>query len=271
MMHPSEKKEASRSGSGDSVFPFRQSDIELAYQIQFTFLHGSPPSIPNIALSGVSLPAQVMGGDYFDFLLTPRGTVRMCVGDVMGKGLAASMLMIMARTAVRSLSDVADSPQALLTQANRILYPDFHRLGSFLTLCFIEYHPATRALVCANAGHLRPLIHRSTREVVEVEVNGMMMGVLPEYAYEAATLTLDPGDTVVLYSDGVIEATKPDHQPVGKRGFYDILRQLPPELPLPVLQERVLQALRQHTGTQPQRDDMTLAFLRAGTPTDLHV
>ncbi|WP_264844755.1 PP2C family protein-serine/threonine phosphatase [Caldinitratiruptor microaerophilus] len=212
-----------------------------------------------------------MGGDYFDFLLTPRGTVRMCVGDVMGKGLAASMLMLMARVAIRALSDIADSPGTLLHEANRILYPDFHRLGSFLTLCFIEYHPATRALACANAGHLRPLIYRSAREIVEVDVNGMMMGVLPDSSYEVTSLTLSPGDTVILYSDGVIEATRPDRQPIGKRGFYEILRGLPPELPLPVLQERVLQALRQHTGAQPQRDDMTLAFLRAGAPADQKV
>lgn len=271
MTHPTESKDKIRSGSGDGIFHFRQSDLDLAYQIQFTFLHGSPPSIPNVFLSGVSLPAQVMGGDYFDFLITPRGTVRMCVGDVMGKGLAASMLMIMARAAVRALSEIADSPGTLLNHANRILYPDFHRLGSFLTLCFIEYHPATRSLVCANAGHLRPLIYRATRETVEVEVTGMMMGVLPNYAYEVTTLTLSPGDTVVLYSDGVIEATRPDRRPIGKHGFYEILRDMPPELPVPVLQERVLQALRQYTGAQPQRDDMTLAFLRAGTPADQKV
>lgn len=237
-------------------------DLTAARLIQDALLRGHPPEMPGMQLAGTSLPAAALGGDYFDFIATSDGRMRVFIGDVMGKGVGAAMLMVMARTAARMASEHAEGPGALLAEINRILYQDLRRLASFVTVLCAEYDPARHTLTCANAGHPYPLVHRAASGQVDVlRARGTMIGALPERTYDQVTIPLTGGDTVLFYTDGLAEVTNPAGEPIRTGGLAEFLRHhggLPPL----TLQERLLGAVRAHAAGGSHRDDLTFAILQ---------
>jgi len=175
-----------------------------ARAIQQALLPKSSPYIPGFVVSGLSLPAGAVGGDWYDFIPFPDGRWGLVLADVSGKGMAAALLMSATRGMLRSLAEACCTPGEVLTKLNSLLVDDFPA-GKFVTLVYGVLDPANRTVTFSNAGHLHPLfIGDKGIQFLDTE-RGLPLG-LSSGDYSETTVTLSPGSRLVFYSDGITEA-----------------------------------------------------------------
>ena len=180
-------------------------DAEEARAMQQALLPKSSPYIPGFVISGRSVPARAVGGDWYDFIPFPDGRWGIVLADVSGKGTAAALLMSATRGMLRSLAEACCSPREVLTKLNELLVSDFPA-GKFVTMVYAVLDPAARTVVFANAGHLRPLlINGGTEQFLEVE-RGLPLGLVSG-DYSETQISLTAGAKLIFYSDGITEAT----------------------------------------------------------------
>lgn len=204
---------ARRFQSERSKHEAMSSEAREARIIQQALLPKSSPYIPGIAVSGLSVPASAVGGDWYDFIPFPDGRWGLVLGDVSGKGTAAALLMSATRGMLRSLAEAECSPAEILTKLNCLLVDDFPA-GKFVTMVFGILDPATRSMTFANAGHLHPLlIENGGFRFVDVE-RGVPLG-LSCGDYSECTLKLSAGSRLVFYSDGITEAVDANEEEYG--------------------------------------------------------
>jgi sigma-B regulation protein RsbU (phosphoserine phosphatase) len=188
-------------------------DAQEARAIQQALLPKSSPYIPGFAISGLSVSARAVGGDWYDFIPFPDGRWGIVLADVSGKGTAAALLMSATRGMLRSLAEACCSPGEVLTRLNKLLVDDFPA-GKFVTMVYGVLDPASRTLVFANAGHLRPLLIDSEGEhFLEVE-RGLPLG-LGCGDYSDTVIELTPGSRLIFYSDGITEAVDGNDEEYG--------------------------------------------------------
>jgi len=188
-------------------------DAQEARAIQQALLPKSSPYIPGFAISGLSVPARAVGGDWYDFIPFPDGRWGIVLADVSGKGTAAALLMSATRGMLRSLAEACCSPGEVLTRLNNLLVDDFPA-GKFVTLVYAVLDPAKRTLVFANAGHLRPLFIDSQGErFLDVE-RGLPLG-LGSGDYSETVISLSEGSKLIFYSDGITEAVNGNDEEYG--------------------------------------------------------
>jgi len=184
-----------------------------ARAIQQALLPKSSPYIPGFIVSGRSVPARAVGGDWYDFIPFPDGRWGIVLADVSGKGTAAALLMSATRGMFRSLAEACCTPGEVLTKLNQLLVNDFPA-GKFVTMVYGVLDPATRTVVFANAGHLRPLfIDDRGEHFLDVE-RGLPLG-LASGDYSEAQISLTPGSRLVFYSDGITEAVNANEEEYG--------------------------------------------------------
>jgi PAS domain S-box-containing protein len=183
-----------------------EAEIQRAAEVQAQLLPHAAPDVPGYAFAGLCLPARQVGGDFFDWVSSPD-SVRVSLGDVMGKGLPASLLTATVRAALRSVADLP-LPAAIDT-VNRALMPDLAQSDSFITLFHANLATRTGQLTYVDAGHGMAFLHHADGAIELPRRRGMPLGVLPDAAYQAGMVCLEPGDTLVLYSDGLPDA-RPD-------------------------------------------------------------
>jgi phosphoserine phosphatase RsbU/P len=179
-------------------------EAQEARAMQQALLPKSSPYIPGFAVSGLSVPARAVGGDWYDFIPFPDGRWGLVLADVSGKGTAAALLMSATRGMLRSLAEACCTPGEVLTRLNQLLVDDFPA-GKFVTMVYAVLDPTTRTVVFANAGHLRPLfIDKQGEHFLETE-RGLPLG-LGCGDYSETSITLSEGSKLVFYSDGITEA-----------------------------------------------------------------
>ena len=179
-------------------------EAQEARTMQQALLPKSSPYIPGFAVSGLSVPARAVGGDWYDFIPFPDGRWGLVLADVSGKGTAAALLMSATRGMLRSLAEACCTPGEVLTRLNQLLVDDFPA-GKFVTMVYAVLDPSTRTVVFANAGHLRPLfIDKQGEHFLETE-RGLPLG-LGCGDYSETSITLSAGSKLVFYSDGITEA-----------------------------------------------------------------
>ncbi len=237
-----------------------QEELRLAYEMQTSLLPEAPPFVPGYDLAGASQPARTVGGDYFDFIPAGPDRLALCVGDVMGKGLPAALLMANVQATLRGQTLPNISAGACLEQSNTLLYKSIRR-GSFVTLFYAVLDTATHRLMWANAGHNRPFLLRAEEPAVVLEGGDLVLGARPDVSYEEHTLDLASGDLLVTYSDGITEAMNAHREDFGEKRLAALLEKHR-SLPAETLVERVLEAVAEHAGDEPQHDDVTLLVLR---------
>ena len=163
-----------------------------------------------------------MGGDYYDFLPYVDGRWGFCIADVCGKGLPAALMMTSLQARVQMLAETAPDPGLALTALNRSLVPRFP-LGKFITCFYGVLNMETGHFVYANAGHNYPLVLRHDAEIEKVLGGDLVLGLESGIEYATHELTLQSGDTLLLYSDGVTEAPSPQGEHFGERRLADFL------------------------------------------------
>jgi sigma-B regulation protein RsbU (phosphoserine phosphatase) len=240
-----------------------QREINLARNIQSKLLNGKTPKFEGGEVTGTSLPARLIGGDYFDFYPLINGKIRIVIGDVMGKGIPAAMLMILTRGAFRSASESTQSPGGTLTAMNKALYEDLRTLRSFVTLFCADWDPSTGKFTFANAGHNIPLLMCGSEREVKLlpKVSGVMVGGLKDQQYKEESITLNDKDSVFLYTDGIVEAQNKEGEQYKLERLISTLTENQDQ-PVGEIEKKVMESIRQFTEGVAQKDDITMVILK---------
>ena len=181
-----------------------ESELRVARTIQQTLLPKAVPALDGWEIAAYWQPARAVGGDFYDFLQFPDGRLGLVIADVTDKGVPAALVMATTRTLLRAAAERLISPSEVLERANEVLCPDIPP-KMFVTCLYAVLDPATGRLQYANAGHDMPYLRRRSG-VEELRARGMPLGLLPGMQYEEKEVMLAPGDTVLFYSDGLVEA-----------------------------------------------------------------
>jgi sigma-B regulation protein RsbU (phosphoserine phosphatase) len=231
-------------------------DMEFARTVQESFLPQKTPEIAGYQFSAHYTPAQEVGGDFYDFIHLDRNHTGIVIGDVSGKGVPAALYMAKLGSDLRTLAFTEKDPAAALERLNDLL-AERSRRGMFATLLYIELDSQTGTLSISNAGHL-PLIIKKTDGSVKklTTTGGSPLGILTGMKFGQESATLDPGDIVILYTDGIIEAMNAREELYGYERFEALIRIAPahPE----GLKSAIIEDVNKFTGLSPQHDDMTM-------------
>lgn len=237
-----------------------QRDLEVAREIQLGLLPNAAPDVKGYEFFDFYAPAKQVGGDYYDYLRLSDGRIAVVVGDVSGKGVPAAMLMAKLSSELRVYLASGLSPVEVLLRTNAS-YRDRAPEGSLVTLVLLILDPATHQLQIANAGHMRPLLVREGRppENVGDDEAGCPLGVLPDPTYECCRLQLNEGDCLVLYSDGVTDATDEHGDMYELERLTGLLERSAGSAAR--LGQTVVDDVEKFVGQQPQVDDICLVCL----------
>jgi serine phosphatase RsbU (regulator of sigma subunit) len=244
-------------------------ELDLAARIQANLFPAELPKLPGYALAAHNRPARRCGGDYYDVITTAAadgvGRMLLCVADVSGKGLPASLVMSNMQATLRALLGRTASLPALADQASALLYaattPE-----KYVTAAFVDLEVATGALKFVGAGHVDTLVVRANGEAVMLVSTGTPLGLLqPGLPFGESELTLEPGDLLVLYSDGVTEAQNAAEEEYGAERLLEVVRAAASESP-DVMIARILASIDGFAGDAPQFDDITLLVLMRPRP-----
>jgi sigma-B regulation protein RsbU (phosphoserine phosphatase) len=234
-------------------------ELQLGREIQSRLLPSPPSDVRDTALAATSVPCYEVGGDYYDFLELPNGDLGIAIGDVSGKGVGAALIMSSIQAALRMGAPIESDLTRLLARLNAQLFR-MARGRKYVTFFFGRLNPATGEMRYVNAGHNPPFV--CTPEGVEqLGSTGRPIGILPESSYEEATVTLPPGSTLLLYTDGLNEAENRDEAEFGMERLTAAVRDActysAEEVP-----RRVLDAVIAHEDGAHANDDKTLVVVR---------
>jgi sigma-B regulation protein RsbU (phosphoserine phosphatase) len=234
-----------------------QSELELSQVIQRGLLPQEVPSIEGMNLAAFNRPAQIVGGDYFDFVDFKDGTHGLVMADVSGHGVSAGMFMSSLQTAFHTLVPEADSPLDVLERINR-LYIQNINFATFVTIFFGKYDPQTRTLSYANAGHNSAYLHRvATDQEIWLRPTGPAIGLTEGFAIRREEIQLEPGDILLMYTDGITEAINAQGILWGEDKLAEIIRENADSSAGHLIQ-KIVMALKDYTNGCPLDDDVTL-------------
>src|SRR6266516_3070990 len=232
-------------------------ELHVARSIQRTLLPKDLPIFPGWKLAEYYKPAREVGGDFYDFLSFEDGRLGIIIGDVTDKGIPAALLMATTRSILRSVAQSEASPGKVLEQTNNLLLPDMPA-KMFVTCLYAILDPSTGRLRYANAGHDQPY-HSHNGGASELFARGMPLGLMPNMSYEEKETTLALGESVLFYSDGLVEAHNPKHEMFG---FPRLKALLEKQLGEKTIIDVLLNELAAFTGSDwEQEDDVTLVTL----------
>jgi phosphoserine phosphatase RsbU/P len=238
-------------------------ELRIARQIQNSLLPSQRPPFPHcrqLALDARNAPAKIMAGDFFDFWFVEDGVLALVMADVSGKGVPAAMFMAVAHTVLRNVTAPGRTPAEVLAAANRVLASENDE-GMFVTIFYAHYHVATGELVFANGGHNPPLVLRAGGAIESLAgPTGPIVGIMPDSPYDQRSMTLEPSDVLVLYTDGATEATNADGAMLGEQGLRGILAEVHAR-PVEEICETVLRRVDEFRSS-PDQDDVTVLALR---------
>ena len=237
-----------------------QEQIRLASEIQLGLLPKKAPDVSGYDIAGRSIPAQMVGGDYFDFIPIDEHRLALCLGDVTGKGLPASLLMANTQATLRGLTLLSSSAKECISRANQLLYQSTSD-EKFVTLFYGILDTHAHQLCFCNAGHDNPYVLSHNKEVRRLKTGGIVLSVLDSFPYEEEVISFDPEDTLVIYSDGIPEAMDA-HQEQFTDARLGALLNESLDLSADALIDNIIAAAKAHAGAWPQSDDMTLLVVK---------
>jgi sigma-B regulation protein RsbU (phosphoserine phosphatase) len=238
-------------------------EMEIAREVQERLFPQEMPDIAGASLAGACRAALGVGGDYYDVFSLEDDRLGLAIGDVSGKGISAALLMASLRASLRGVS--LNSPRnfaELMRKVNVLVY-EASASNRYATFFFAAYDPRTRRLDCVNAGHNPPVLLRNG-EVIRLETGGPVVGLLPLAPYVEQALTLEPGDLLLLYTDGISEAMTHDDEEWGEERMIVAARKVRDKSADEILRA-IFAAADKFTAGAPQHDDMTILVLKLDT------
>ncbi len=188
-----------------------EEELRLARNIQQGLLPATLPDVPGLQIATMALPSREVGGDYFDVLPLTGRRLHIVIADVTGKGMPAALLMSSIHACTHIMLPMSMSLEQAVSNINRVIY-DNTPPDKFITAFAAVYHTESCRMEYVNAGHEPPLLIRADGTIVPLAAGGLLLGVMPAYSYERACVQLEPGDVVVMFTDGVTEAMGEDQE-----------------------------------------------------------
>ena len=241
-----------------------ESELELAQEVQKMLLPQEVPNISGFEIAAFSRPAQIVGGDYFDFVDFSNGLHGLAIADVAGHGVSASLHMASIQALLRTLVPVNQSPAEVMRQIHKLFIHNI-RFETFVTFFIGAFDSSTKTLTFSNAGHLPPLVlhkNKSKKEAVEMLwPTGAAIGLVEEAEFAQKTIELHEEDLLVLYTDGVTEAVSPQNQEFGRERLTVLSRQVN-TLPAKEILQEIRQGLEEFSEGIPLADDTTIVVCK---------
>ena len=238
-----------------------QNELDVASSTQQSILPKVFPSTSSYQVFGHMEPARNVGGDFFDVIRLDRGQVGLAIADVSDKGVPAALFMMSSRTLLKGAAIGTVDPGEALREVNELLYEENETL-MFVTVLYSIYNPETGRLTYSNGGHDAPMLVRpdGSSELLPL-TGGVALGIAPDIEYPSHTVQLEPGDTVMLYTDGITEAMNGDGEQFGVERMHEVFAESPPENSEQAL-KAMFDAVRNFVGDTPQSDDITCLVVR---------
>lgn len=242
-------------------------DLQIAKEIQTWLLPASPPSVPGLEIAFHTRPANTVAGDYYDVFPREFGDSHLpswllAVADVAGKSIPAALLMATVQASLKTLARTPLSVSELVEKMNEYACTNSQDGRRFTTAFIAEYDPPAHSLTYVNAGHNPPIVRRANGGLERLESGGIPIGIMENAAYASATITLQPGDWVVMFSDGVVEAENARSEEYGEDRLIYNIHMGATQSPALLLQ-RIMGDVDNFVGTAPQHDDVTCMLLKA--------
>lgn len=237
-----------------------QQELDVAHTIQASFLPDGSPNIPGCSVATFWQAARQVGGDFYDFLPLDDDKWGIVIADVADKGVPAALFMAVSRTILRTVAFSREDPAHVLMRTNEIIAREA-RSDLFVTVFYGVWDPATERFTYANAGHNPPLLLQPNGAFQQLPGHGIALGVLPETHMRSQSMQLRPGETIILYTDGVTEALNEDFDEFGLERLQ-VAARASARRPAADIISHITGNIRDHTGQTPQFDDMTLIILK---------
>lgn len=238
-----------------------QKEMELASEIQKKLLPSKAPQIDGYSLGGRNLTAKSVGGDYFDFIQIDDSRWALCLGDISGKGLSASLLMSNLQAILRGQVLHLDTPDDILNHANIQLFHNTSS-GRFATLFLGILDTEKHLLHFANGGHDYPFLLRNGSKIKRLSLNGIPLGIMEDSRYESGSIELQPGECLFVYSDGITESMNANEELFGEERLKELLISAASDIQdSDKLIDNVFQASIEYCGKKQLSDDMTALVL----------
>lgn len=237
-----------------------QEEVRLASTIQRDLLPEAAPKVAGYDIAGRSIPAQMVGGDYFDFIQVGPDHLAICLGDVSGKGLPASLLMANLQATLRGQTLHEISVSERIVRSNELLFRSTDP-EKFATLFYGVLDERRHTITYTNAGHENPYLVKAGGEVVRLTAGGTVLGVVDHFPFDEDVARIDAGDLLVIFSDGITEAFNVEEEQFGERRLEEVLRAGIDD-PADKLIDRIVEAVNGFAGQAPQADDLTLVVMK---------
>lgn len=244
-----------------------EKEIEIAKEIQSTLLPRRIPESTSLKFGGFMVPARGIGGDYYDYILSPNEKeLFLCIGDVSGKGVAAGLVMATVRTILHSLVRVKDSPWEIINDINNYLYSSYKDAVTprFMSLILIKWSLDSDQLLVSGAGHGVFYLHRaSSGEIEEVDSGGVILGIAEDISRFKNEVEIDirPKDTILMFTDGVTEAYNEQEEQFGELALKEFFKRMIAKEPKQIL-EGIYSEIKTFMKSKDQHDDITMVSIR---------
>jgi sigma-B regulation protein RsbU (phosphoserine phosphatase) len=235
-------------------------ELAVASEIQLRLHPATPPPLSGYDLMGMSFPCYEVGGDYYDFIEKRDGRFVIALGDVSGKGTGAALLMSSLHAAVRAQSTTRLSASEVVSEINCYIY-DNTPANRYVTLFYSELDPRTHQLTYINAGHNAPILVRASGEVTRLDIGGFPVGITPDGEYREGWTQIEPGDVLVIYSDGVTESLDEREEEFGEARLIEVVQKHRGRTAAS-LRDRIDEALTRFVGKAKSVDDLTLVIVK---------
>jgi predicted permease len=236
-------------------------DLALASEVQKRLLPDHSPDSRIAALAAVSVPARSVGGDYYDFLQIGGDRIGIALADVSGKGVAAALIMSVVHASLRIISADADVPLPQLASRMNAFLHRCTQANKYATFFYAQLDERCGRLRYVNAGHNPPYLVRAAGGLQELSTGGSVIGLLPDLEYEEGSVDLQPGDLLVMFTDGVTEALNAEGEEFGEARMQALVREVAP-LPVQQISSRLVAELQTWMKGAAQYDDLTFVLVK---------
>lgn len=237
-------------------------EMEFAKQIQMSLLPEAPPILPGVQIAFLSVAADHVGGDYYDFFVRDNRIVDAVIADVSGHNVGAALIMVETRSVLRAQVNISSSPGKILANLNNLLYGDLTRAELFITMFYIKYDTLTQWLSYSSAGHNQPLLYRCSEGACQyLDAEGLIIGVKEDVFFEEKSILLDPGDILLLYTDGLTETVNSEGEMYGLERLGDLLSDIHRE-PLQNMIDIIYRDMINFAGNFDLTDDVSIVVIR---------
>jgi len=240
----------------------QEREMQIAKDIQKGLLPANLPDLDDLSIAGLCVPAHQVGGDYYDVIDRNGSSYDLIIADVSGHSIGAALIMAETRTFIHARMQSIKQPAEMLRALNSYFLKDLDRSDLFVTMFYLQYNPVNRRLIYGNAGHNTPLLWKKRkRHLITLDTEGLIFGIKEDITFEQKATDLDPGDILLLYTDGIIEAENRDKVFFGIERLAKVLEECDDLNPQELIDQIMIQG-RIFTGMRHFNDDVTLVVMK---------